>query len=437
MRAQRRAHALTRACPLRCVRPSPSPPYRISLSRRSSGTRTAVTATTASVASPPSTTDGTVPRSLAATPDSNAPISLELPMKMALTEETRPSRCSGRQHLEQRAPHDDAHRVHHPAHAERARARARSCANPEHDHRHPEQATFTSSVRPARRSGGRCASTSDITTAPAAGAARSRPRPCGPTCRISSAKTGKQRRGAAEQHREQVERQRAEHHRLTPDEPDAADRDSRAPILRSGARAGGAWRMRAIATQCREHQRHVHDVRRRRVAEPVDQPAERRTEDGGELPGRAAPRDGVGIQRPRHELGAERRAGRLEKAAGDAAEEDDEIDRPDASRMQHAGLDREPEQRERAAQQGDQATTARSRSRGIAIREVARRQGEPDERQRLGQADEAERQRVVRERVDLPGHDHGLELGGHVHRQQADDEPAEIGNPQRGVGIVS
>jgi hypothetical protein len=35
-----------------------------------------------------------VPNSFA-TPDSKAPISLELPMKIAFTEETRPSRCSG------------------------------------------------------------------------------------------------------------------------------------------------------------------------------------------------------------------------------------------------------------------------------------------------------------------------------------------------------
>ena len=56
------------------------------------GTFTAVTATTSSVANPPSTTDGTVPISRAAVPDSKAPISFELPMKIAFTEDTRPSR---------------------------------------------------------------------------------------------------------------------------------------------------------------------------------------------------------------------------------------------------------------------------------------------------------------------------------------------------------
>src|SRR5947207_2203712 len=35
------------------------------------------------------------PSNLAATPDSNAPSSFEDPMKMALTDETRPRRCSG------------------------------------------------------------------------------------------------------------------------------------------------------------------------------------------------------------------------------------------------------------------------------------------------------------------------------------------------------
>src|SRR5690242_20928994 len=51
--------------------------------------------TTDNDATPPTTTEVTVPRSRAATPDSKAPSSFEDPMKMAFTEETRPSRCSG------------------------------------------------------------------------------------------------------------------------------------------------------------------------------------------------------------------------------------------------------------------------------------------------------------------------------------------------------
>src|SRR5262245_10858188 len=62
---------------------------------RSSGQILATAATVASVMQPPSTTDGTRPSHWAATPDSNSPISLLVPMKMMLTAETRPRIESG------------------------------------------------------------------------------------------------------------------------------------------------------------------------------------------------------------------------------------------------------------------------------------------------------------------------------------------------------
>ena len=54
----------------------------------------------------------------------------------------------------------------------------------------PNVATTTSSVGPARWRRGRRARTMPARSAPAAGAARSRPTPMGPTWRIVSAKTG-------------------------------------------------------------------------------------------------------------------------------------------------------------------------------------------------------------------------------------------------------
>src|SRR5205085_1908906 len=54
----------------------------ISRIRRSAGERHMVMATTMSVMTPPKTTEGTVPRSFAARPDSKAPISFEEPMKI-------------------------------------------------------------------------------------------------------------------------------------------------------------------------------------------------------------------------------------------------------------------------------------------------------------------------------------------------------------------
>ena len=63
--------------------------------RRRLGILAATIPTTDSEATPPSTTDVTVPNNRAATPDSKAPSSLEEPMKIAFTDETLPSRCSG------------------------------------------------------------------------------------------------------------------------------------------------------------------------------------------------------------------------------------------------------------------------------------------------------------------------------------------------------
>ena len=54
----------------------------------------------------------------------------------------------------------------------------------------PNTATAPISVRPTRRSSGCWASQTDSSSAPTAGAARSRPRPHGPTCRMSLANIG-------------------------------------------------------------------------------------------------------------------------------------------------------------------------------------------------------------------------------------------------------
>jgi hypothetical protein len=62
---------------------------------RSFGAHFAVAPTIPSVINPPKITEGTSPISLAATPDSNEPISLEDPMKMLFTEATLPRISSG------------------------------------------------------------------------------------------------------------------------------------------------------------------------------------------------------------------------------------------------------------------------------------------------------------------------------------------------------
>jgi hypothetical protein len=71
-----------------------------------------------------------------------------------------------------------------------------------------------------------------------------------------------------------------------------------------------------------------------------------------------------------------------------------------------------------------------------AVGEVARRQRDGDERQRLGEADEAEGERIVRDLVDLPADDDGLDLRRDRHAEQADDVPAEVAVAECGVRVV-
>src|SRR3546814_13230384 len=61
----------------------------------SSCERRHIHATTPQVTAAPAITDGTVPSSFAARPDSNAPRSFDELMKILLTARTRPRRCSG------------------------------------------------------------------------------------------------------------------------------------------------------------------------------------------------------------------------------------------------------------------------------------------------------------------------------------------------------
>ena len=62
---------------------------------RSEGNRNQNTPTTPSVSTPPSTTAGPTPSNVLATPDSNAPSSLEAPMNTFSTAMTRPRMWSG------------------------------------------------------------------------------------------------------------------------------------------------------------------------------------------------------------------------------------------------------------------------------------------------------------------------------------------------------
>lgn len=59
------------------------------------------------------------------------------------------------------------------------------------------------------------------------------------------------------------------------------------------------------------------------------------------------------------------------------------------------------------------------------VRGLAGHQDQHDEGEELGQADEAELQRVARESVDLPPHRNGLHLDGHRRKEAGAQEESE------------
>ena len=100
--------------------------------------------------------------------------------------------------------------------------------------------------------------------------------------------------------------------------------------------------------------------------------------------------------RTRNDLGAHRLARRLEDAARDAAHEDHRVDRHDADAREQARRRAEHEERGRAAREHEQRPTLIAR-RFATIGEISRGKRDADEGQRLGETDQAEGERVVRD----------------------------------------
>src|SRR5438094_9352567 len=136
--------------------------------------------TTRIVPIPPATTEITGPNRAAVSPDSSAPNSLDVPMKMLFTDETRPRISSGvtsctieprmitltlsNAPTRQSSPSDNQNTFDKPN---------RMVAIPK-----PE--THQSNDLPAYFIGGKCATANAVAKAPIAGIARIQPRPTGP-----------------------------------------------------------------------------------------------------------------------------------------------------------------------------------------------------------------------------------------------------------------
>src|SRR5207302_3014828 len=147
---------------------------------RISGHFNAEPMTTKMVPIPPATTEMTGPNNAAVNPDSSAPNSFEVPMKMLFTAETRPRISSGVTNC-----------TIEPRTITLTLSSAPATNNIDNDNQSafdkpktivatPKPLTHQSSVRPASRIGGRYATSSAIANAPIAGAARIQPRPTGP-----------------------------------------------------------------------------------------------------------------------------------------------------------------------------------------------------------------------------------------------------------------
>ena len=128
---------------------------------------------------------------------------------------------------------------------------------PEHDHRAPKTATTRTGSGPARPQIGRRASRSAATSAPAAGALRSRPRPVGPTSRMSLAKSGR----ARPRRRTARRRGRARSRRAGPRPADQANAGEHA---RRGRRRSVRRRRAARAQRERAAERDERRARPRR-----------------------------------------------------------------------------------------------------------------------------------------------------------------------------
>jgi hypothetical protein len=135
-------------------------------------------------ADPPATTEITGPNSAAVNPDSSAPNSFDVPMKILFTAETRPRISSGVTSCTMEPRMITLTLSNAPTRNKKPSDNQSVFDKPKRMVTIPKPLTHQSNVLPARFIGGRYATTNAIMKAPTAGAARIQPSPLGPQCRI-------------------------------------------------------------------------------------------------------------------------------------------------------------------------------------------------------------------------------------------------------------
>src|SRR2546430_16785388 len=139
---------------------------------------------------PPATTEMTGPNSAAVNPDSSAPNSLDVQMKMLFTAETRPRISSGVTSCTMDPRMITLTLSNAPIRNNTTSENQNALDKPKMMVAMPKAVTHQSKVLPAGFIGGRCATTTAIAKAPMAGEAGSQPRPTGPQGRDWFAKKG-------------------------------------------------------------------------------------------------------------------------------------------------------------------------------------------------------------------------------------------------------
>src|SRR5439155_26103890 len=132
----------------------------------------------------PATTEITGPNSAAVSPDSSAPNSFEVPIKILFTDETRPRISSGVTSWTIEPRMITLTLSNAPIRNNKPSDNQNALDKPKRIVTMPKPVTHHNRVLPASFIGGRCATTSAIAKAPTAGAARIQPSPTGPQWRI-------------------------------------------------------------------------------------------------------------------------------------------------------------------------------------------------------------------------------------------------------------
>src|SRR6476620_9400002 len=129
---------------------------------------------------PPATTEITGPNSAAVNPDSSAPNSFDVPMKILFTDDTRPRISSGVTSCTIDPRMMTLTLSNAPMRKSTPRDNQNTFDKPNRIVATPNPVTHQSKVLPECFMGGKCAMISAVIKAPTAGIARIQPRPTGP-----------------------------------------------------------------------------------------------------------------------------------------------------------------------------------------------------------------------------------------------------------------